>query len=640
MGKVVKTTKILSALYARFLRDKLRIINAQLAGPGKDVANVFDSRYDGAYTHISGTKLSHNYRLVLGGKMVERVAELPETFSDKEAFKPHFNAVLIGFYALDLHEMGHIMFTDMKDTTISEYPVEKYRNFLHSLFNTIEDPIIELSVGRYYDTRFPSKENPRKYFDYMKERIFAPQCKTYVDSKNVGSFMQYLLLLLRCGKKSLKNTNEVFDKYSSSLLPMIKDILYEPNGTERVHKTVILGEWIIENIKEFDWSTVSCPKYERKSGSDKTPGAGGSPMDAEGGKEAGAGLPPSGGSTESETHDKVGSEPPKSGGGSVHDAKEDADTGKKPEPEKESGYERVDEELDDVFIDRFRDGSDHEWIIAKDYYEVSDPELIDKINGEIERYQDAINNVSKFLTLFHGRIRPRRTDGFTRGKLNVFRAMQDDVKQGCDTKLFTQEIKRGKDADLCVSLMCDNSGSMSGDRSIIASQAALVLAQACDWANIPFECNCFTKTSDCSSGTSITIVEKSFEDSFEKAKPFFGINSSELIDGLKETVCSIPTFSGNSEEINLYYLWKKFREVDHKTKLLFVMCDGCTTGSPAELKKLIKDMMDDGIVVVGIGIECKEVAKAYPMHKIFNSTEELENGLADYLIDTLDAYAR
>ena len=163
--------------------------------------------------------------------------------------------------------------------------------------------------------------------------------------------------------------------------------------------------------------------------------------------------------------------------------------------------------------------------------------------------------------------------------------------------------------------------------------------EACDWCNIPFEVNAFTKTSDSWSGISITITEKAFEDSFENSKPYFAINDSDLIGGLQSHI-TIPTFHGNSEEVNIYYIGEKFKRVKHKTKLMFVLCDGMTTGSRNELREVITRLEADyGIIVVGIGVLDNGVIGTYHHTKVFNTMEELETELAPYLIDTLGKYA-
>lgn len=637
--KKIRTTKILAALYKAEFRSKITTKDQFLVGMDKTVGVQFNSREERAYTTLVG-KSRDKLFIVIGGQMISKIAELPETFSDKKTFYPYYSAIEKSFYGLNYHEMGHVLFTDMKDRSIVDYKEPKYVGFLHTLFNILEDQVIEINMSNlfYIDPALEWDTNPKVYFNFIIEKLFKPQCDAYKDDGTQKGFVDYLLLSLRCGKAALKSKCAIFEKYHENLVPLVKDVLFERNPTKRIHKTITLGEWIIENIKEFDWTLPEPPeKLSGKFSGDPTsePGAGSpipSPMES----------PEDEKGSSKKKEDPFGEEEDETSSSVDDDSKDDADetdTCDDEEKEMPSLSDSVEDEIDDVFNDVIHDGDDHEWVIAKDEYEVVDPIIFDEINNKIDSFSDSINDVSKFLTLFKGRRKPRKLPGCPRGSLDIRAAMQDDLRDGCNTKIFMQNIARGKDKDLAVSLLCDNSGSMSGTKSFIASNAALVLAQACEWSKIPFECNAFTKTEDSIRGTCITIKIKSLEDSFEKAKPYFAINDSSLIGGLK-SFRYIPTFYGNSEEVNLYYIAQEFARVNHKTKLLFVLCDGATTGSRSDLKNIVRQIENEQhIIVIGIGVCCKEVADIYPHHKLFNSTSELKEGLAQYLVDTLSKYA-
>lgn len=413
------------------------------------------------------------------------------------------------------------------------------------------------------------------------------------------------------------------------------------DATKRLKATVALGEWMFENIPEIKWEMEEPPKEERKSGS--MPAAGGMP--ASGGTVKAEGLDRKLGSPEetgkAEGTEDGGGKPEEGGDDGEEKEKEKEGAGSEDEEEDKSApmpdFEADDEITDEVFNDEIHDGDDHEFVIAKDEY-TYDGALIGELDEELEKVSPAAQDVSKFLTLFKGRTRPRMQEGFTKGKVNLRRAMQDEMRDGCDLKLFKQPVRKGRDTDAAFWLLGDNSGSMSGSKSRVCAKGILTMAQACDWAKVPFCASCFTKTCDSYTGTCITIIEKDFEDEFEKAKPYFGINSSSTIDRLHSDKY-IPTFAGNSEEINLFYIWKRFQRVNHKTKILMVLCDGATTGSRDSLKRIIRQIEDDGIIVIGLGIMCSEVANIYPRHKLFGSMEELERELPQYLIDTLSEYA-
>ena len=656
----IKTEKFLSALYASAIRDKLKTRIALVGGPSRIINLTFNVRADGAWTSLDG-RMKDRLRIYIGGQMVKKAANLPDQFASKKAIKSLIEDIFKAFYALVYHELGHDIYTDMNSTEIIEYPEAKYRGFMHNMFNILEDQVIEYCMQLLFKKDYPYDVNPQVYFNFMIDSLFSSQGEAYVDDKTQAGFLNYVLLFLRIGEKKIRNKCEIFEKYRGDLIPLMKNVLQEPNGTKRVHNTVVLCEWIIENITEFSWEMPAPDPKSILSG--KTAKGAGIPAPSEGGFMPGGkkkgGASPEGGladkeGAEAEPEDEDGEEESdkdeeegKGGGGAEPDDKEEPedDDDDEADEDEDFGEDRVEKEIDEdiydeVFNDVLRDGDDHEWCIAKDEYEVVDDTLLDSINEIIDENTSTIKEVSDYLTLFKGRIKPMRTEGMTSGRLAVRRAIREEISGGCSTRIFQRKLARGRAADLVVSLVTDNSGSMNGKKSQICSRACIVLAQACDWSGIPFEINAFTKTSDTDSGISFTITEKGFEDSFESSKPFLAINDSGLIRGLRSERY-IPTFAGNSEEVNLYYIWQKFKRSKHKTKLMFVLCDGGTTGSRDSLRTVVRQMQEEsGIIVIGIGILDTSVVGIYDNVKVFRTMKELEDELGPYLIDTLSQYAR
>lgn len=653
--KTIRITKFLGTIYQCYeistgipLRDHIFTLNNILIGPGKSIKTRFDTKNPSAYTTL--VRGDPNTRcVVIGGGLVKRIGGLPDTIalpeSDEEKWalmKALLSPTVKAIRGLNLHEMGHNLYTDMVSRDIVEYRDASKIGILHSLFNIIEDYVVEENIVLYFKKNRPYDISPRRFFDFIIESVFAPQAEEYKDTgANAGNFMQYLLLLLRCGKSAIKNTNAVFEAHKTEFVPRLQAVLMTSDATERLKATVALGEWMFENIPEIKWEMEEPPKEERKSGS--MPAASGMP--ASSGAVKAEGLEKKLGSSK-ETGKAEGAEDgegkPKEGGDDGEEKEKEKEAGGSEDEEEDKSapmpdFEADDELIDEVFNDEIHDGDDHEFVFAKDEY-TYDSALIGELDEELEKVSPAAQDVSKFLTLFKGRRRPKMQEGFTRGKLNLRRAIQDEMHGGCDLKLFQQPVRKGRDADAAFWLLGDNSGSMSGSKSRVCAKGILTMALACDWAKVPFCASCFTKTCDSYTGTCITIIEKDFEDEFEKAKPYFGINSSSTVDRLRSDKY-IPTFAGNSEEINLFYIWKRFQRVNHKTKILMVLCDGATTGSRDSLKRIIRQIEDDGIIVIGLGIMCSEVANIYPRHKLFNSMEELERELPQYLVDTLSEYA-
>ena len=650
-AKTVSYVGPLTWIYDKTIREKMVMRIAIIGGPSRIINLTFDGKGEAAYIEIEGAE-KDRMRITIGGKHIKEIANLPDRVN-RTVLKACIEDINKSFYNTINHELAHALFTDMKSDEIINYPDPKYRGFMHTIFNILEDVVIEFLMTLYYKKHLPYDINPKVYFDFKVQRMFESKSDEYTDDGTQSGFCNYLLLFVRIGEAKIKNKCAIFEKYKADLIPLIKAVLQQPDPTQRVHNTVVLCEWIIENIKEFDWSMPEPPEIEKISGK----GAGkGFPMPMPGPEMgSGPGIPGEGGGSgkdsEGDSEDEEGASEGK--GGSSEDeeeseGKKESEETEEPEKDEESEDESsmVEKDIDEemysyIFNDDIRDGSDHVWSIAKEDFEIKDESIIDDVNNIIAEQLPMIREVSDSLNLFKGRIKPIMTGGMSSGALNVRRAIRSEVAGGLDMKIYQKKVSRGIDVDACYSALCDLSGSMGDTKSEICARGAIALAQACEWANAPCEVQAFVKTSDSPSGISYTIVEKSFEDTFEDAKPFLGINSSTMLLKLNKVNKKVPTFAGNSEEINLYYIWKKLRKVKHKTKILFVLCDGMTTGSKNDLHNIVTKMeQEDGIIVIGIGVLCNEVANIYNHSKVFKSIAELNEGLAPYLVETLNAYIK
>lgn len=652
----VTNVKVLSTIYNSFnvekgltLKEKLLLKNSLLVGSSQEVRLHFAPFGDSAYTY---QKNKEDFRVVLGGKLITQTSGLPINVTSKEELVSCFPGIIKCFFGFDYHEMGHVKYTDMTTPLITEYPDPSYRNFLHSLFNTTEDPVIEINIKILFSQIFRYETNPKVYFDYLAERIFAPQAQNYVDRGGADSFLQYLLLLLRCGKARINGTCTAYENHKEELVPRIKEVLYTADPTNRLRENIALGEWIIKNIPEINWENSSSQK-NNLSGSIENPifSPEKSPQsnelenssqqifgEGENGEGKGEGEKTAGEEKkESGTSSSALAVAP--GGGGF------GGSGDEPSKNENDPPEQIpdDSVITEIFMDGEEKEEEHLWIVAKDEYDYDD-EVIDCINSRLEDMNDCSLECSRFLNLFKERKRPKYVSGYNYGKLDTRRAMEDDVKNGCDPNLFKRLQPRGKKVDLAVSVLFDNSGSMDRNcKSSLCLDGVLAIAQACDWSGIPFECNCFTEEGRyCGEDTyfraAYTTVVKSFEDSFEKAKPYFGICDSHLCLCIHSPSNFFPSFACNVEEINLKHIKEKLRKVKHERKLLFVLCDGMTCGSGYLLKETVESLENDGIVVVGIGI-MSDLSSCYSLSKTFSSTEEMKEDLPRYLVDTLSQYA-
>lgn len=646
------------------LRDYLNLLNNSMLDGTKTIKLSFDVNKNQAYTHLG--KDHRTRRIMLGGLLVKEIAGMQDKYTSKKAIKDNYGKIVMTIIGLDYHEMAHNLFTDMVSDLIINYPQIQYRGFLHILFNMVEDVVIEILIDKLFQLKFANKTRPAVYFYHLKQALFAKQAENYEDKGTVDDFINYLLLVLRCGKDKVKGTNAIYEKYVDGFRPLLQAALRTVNATERLKKVIELGEWMIANIEELKF-TMPTPR-ERRSGSLK---------DLEDTTDTGFGkgtLPPGdfgepgGKSDDPKPTDKTlpaeSSKPgektdtPSAGEGkSVKDPDKEDDALSESKEKSEKGgkdydseakeaekalsdlTDKLDEEIDELIEadeSSILNTDLHEWVYAKDEFEI-DNTVVDILDNQIHEFSEEINTVANLLKLIKSRTKARYIGHYSSGKLDVKKVMSNKMHETPSTKVFKQKHGTRKANDLAIWLVGDNSGSMSGEKSTLCNQAMLVLAQACDWAGIPFCASVFTKTEDYSTGVSVTVVEKKFEDDFTEMKPYFAINDSYLkryVSAEKE----IPLFRGNSEEVNLYYIWQEFRKVKHDSKLLIVMCDGETTGSKNTLRTVIDSIETDGIGVIGVGIQCRAVRELYPKSKLFSTTTEIKENLPQFLIDTLTEY--
>ena len=626
----IKTKKLFTEFYQAEYRDNLTFLDqAMVVGTPIDLRVAYDPIGESAYTAPIGDPKDGILKIVIGGKMIRTVNHLPKelTFTKVEDVSDACIAFDHSIQALNWHEMGHVIFTDMRMEEIKRYPKPEYRGVLHSISNILEDPVIEVNICDYFDEIHPGFENPREHLDWFVDVSFSKQAKEYKDKGDLASFLNYLLLTLRLGEPEIASRNAVWDKYKSGFYPLLEAAIMEGDPTERLHKQVLFGEYLIEHIKEFDWKMPDDIPYP------SAPlGASGAP--SSGKKGSGAGMSGSGRATRPSR--------PEHGSKSEEDKKEkgggEGEESKPAAPKEKEIPATLRDIADSVIEDEDFNCRQHRFINCKDVL-ARDEGVENKIDEIIQNYMDTITDTSNYLLLLRDRRKERRVSGFTRGKLNTFVAMQDDIKDGCNTKIFDQRIKRGEDTDAIIYIMGDNSGSMSGGKSQICTQGMAVFAQACEWAQTPYEVFCFTKTDDSESGTAYTVIQKEEKDKLEDVKTYLGVNDASLvrkIPGVAE--CEIPFFGGNSEEWNLHYLYEnRIKKSKHKNKILVVLCDGATCGNPRDLKKVINHMEDEGVVVIGVGV-CSDLTAYYKNCKTFMNERELQSGLAEFLVGVIEKY--
>ena len=165
--------------------------------------------------------------------------------------------------------------------------------------------------------------------------------------------------------------------------------------------------------------------------------------------------------------------------------------------------------------------------------------------------------------------------------------------------IYRDEIPGREITDLAVSVLVDCSGSMYGKKSHLAYSASVLVALACEEADVPCELEAFS--------TGGVLYVKHFDEKLDECHQMIGM----LYDSIRgcyaniaqETVC---LWGGTELEEALPLVISGLHKYDEKqAKLLFVITDG-DTGDVSRTGKLIREARNDGTVVIGIGVGVSE----------------------------------
>lgn len=163
------------------------------------------------------------------------------------------------FLAFGYHEIGHLKLTDMSGDRFEELSktvsVAQLR-FIQQVSNILEDPTQERMLGKIAYYAFV-----RKYFKWIVEKMFLPEAKRFVDKGDLASFMNYLLLYVRLGKRRIAGGNAWFDRLAKKgITKRIRAASLEPDGVKRCRMQVEIALWIIKELNLDDKRLGATPQ--------------------------------------------------------------------------------------------------------------------------------------------------------------------------------------------------------------------------------------------------------------------------------------------------------------------------------------------------------------------------------------------
>ncbi len=275
-------------------------------------------------------------------------------------------------------------------------------------------------------------------------------------------------------------------------------------------------------------------------------------------------------------------------------------------------------EMDEIQPVKVPDSIDRKWVPEM---EEETRLMTSKMQKDIERMMASQSHVI-------------RTPGHRTGKLHapsLFRV------PGGDPRVFTQKQEHVS-KDTAVSVVIDNSGSMSGPKMNLAMTAGYALCSTLDRVKIAHEIIGFTTGGYY--GMPQSLRDAMAEDA-KKARinwdrtipivmPIYKTFDERLNATVKARFAFMknaqPGLNGNIDGESLEYAAERLMKRSEKRKVMLVLSDGQPAGghkSGPHLSAVVQQLGKSGIECVGIGIMDSSVSKYYPKHTVLHKAQDL-----------------
>lgn len=261
---------------------------------------------------------------------------------------------------------------------------------------------------------------------------------------------------------------------------------------------------------------------------------------------------------------------------------------------------------DDEFLDRSQERSSAYRAISQRVRSASA-----KLSRELEEILVAEENEQWLLEQEEGRVDRRGL-----------------VRLGCDSSYKTpfKRLVKNEVRDVGVSLVIDESASMSGTKMDLARECAIVLGEALAAAGIDFEVGGFTTTckivqNPAPLANRIEGLRHTLYKSFES-------------DNLQSLV-NLTEQSNNADGESVRFFGERLLRSEATRKVMFVLSDGHPSAACRDMALQNKDLQDAvaevtaaGIEVIGIGICSDAVTRFYPQAVVVREAKDLTRTLA------------
>lgn len=205
-----------------------------------------------------------------------------------------------------------------------------------------------------------------------------------------------------------------------------------------------------------------------------------------------------------------------------------------------------------------------------------------------------------------------------------------------DTRVFRRKHE-SRSKDVAVTLLVDASGSMGGARIVLATQAAYALSAVLERLRITHEVICFTtgpiaggdhaavQAEEAKMGRSFTRDESLYMPILKGFNERLGTDTKSRFGWLPNSRILRNNVDGECVEIAA----RRLLSQPQNGKILMVLSDGSPNASgdsgrlSSHLKEVVKETMNKGVNVIGIGIQTDSVQKYYPKNVVIHKAEDL-----------------
>ena len=212
---------------------------------------------------------------------------------------------------------------------------------------------------------------------------------------------------------------------------------------------------------------------------------------------------------------------------------------------------------------------------------------------------------------------------------SLSRLLIKDASDEYKSKIF-KKTDEAISLDTAVMILVDNSGSMSGERIRLATQAAVTLAETLDTIRIKSSIQYFSNILLSDIYLPYNAIIKDWNESIKTLR---STNNNEL---LARIATITNEMSSNDDSDSLVVAYRELQKQKAKRKILIVLSDGQPAGSDYnidyhETTKAVVKELEQVCEVYGIGIQSNAVTKYYKNNRVLQKVEELPETLLSIL---------